>query len=121
MYKVLVVALAFGVVAKCSESDDIYKNCGDSVKCAENNLMSLIDDFDSESSVSLVGDYLILEKTNKEEFMPKAEEDVFERLLRYLCNHELRIRFPSQANARSVIQGNCYFRFFNNNHGNNII
>ncbi|KAF2899892.1 hypothetical protein ILUMI_06292 [Ignelater luminosus] len=89
-------------------SVDVYHNCGDSIKCAEENLIRLVDNFDSKPSVSLWRDYMILEKTNEETFTPKAQEGIFERLLRYMSNHELRLRFPSQQNARSMIEGNDY-------------
>lgn len=106
MYKNLVLILSCVVFATCNPSVDVYHNCGDSIKCAEENLIKLVNDFDSKPSVSLWGDYMLLEKTNEEAFMPRAEEGIFERLFRYMSNHELRIRFPSQQNARSMIEGN---------------
>lgn len=103
MLKQIVVVLILTIFS--CHSLDIYENCGESINCAENNLINVVNEFDSKPSVSLIGDYLTVEKTNEEAFLAKSEEGIFERLVRYIANHEIKLRLPSSQTGRSLTEG----------------
>lgn len=78
------------------------EDCGDSVSCEEKKLVSLVDQFDSARSVSILGDAVQLERTG--DSTAGSEEGLVERALRYLQNHELKIKVPQEA-VRSLVSG----------------
>ncbi|KAF5286537.1 hypothetical protein FQR65_LT12541 [Abscondita terminalis] len=104
MFKIALVLLTVAVFAKCEPVDDIYNNCGDSIECAESNLVKVVNDFDDKSSIQLIGDYVTLEKVKDAVSEPKSEDGIFERVIRYLESHELRIRLSSSDDARSAME-----------------
>ncbi|XP_031349571.1 uncharacterized protein LOC116175546 [Photinus pyralis] len=91
------------VLVQC-DGDDIYKGCGDSIQCAEENLVKVVDEFDSQPSIQLIGDYVSLEKTNGDDSTPKGEEGIFDRIIRYMGQHEIKIKLSSPDEARSAME-----------------
>ncbi|KAK4875569.1 hypothetical protein RN001_011991 [Aquatica leii] len=104
MFKIAFVLLTVTVLAKCEPVDDIYKNCGDSIQCAEDNLVKVVDGFDEKSSIQLIGDYVTLEKSKEGVSEAKSDDGIFERIIRYLENHEIRIKLSSSDDARSAME-----------------
>ncbi|KAF5290251.1 hypothetical protein FQA39_LY14805 [Lamprigera yunnana] len=104
MYKIAFVLLTAAAFVKCEPANDIYTNCGDSIQCAEDNLVKVVDRFDETSSVQLIGDYVTLDKNGKEVFAPKSDDGIMERIIRYLGSHEIRIKLSSSEDARSAVE-----------------
>lgn len=94
-----ILCLLFVSIAYC-------KDCADSVECAEKSLVGLLDQFDAKESVEVFGEVMKIEKVG-DVVRPKSEEGFIERMLRYLQNHELRIRMPTSAqeSVRGLVTG----------------
>ncbi|XP_018321589.1 uncharacterized protein LOC108734499 [Agrilus planipennis] len=84
--------------------DETLNGCEGNFDCAEQAIIKTIDEYDSKPTVSFLQDFVVLEKTNEVQLTPKSQEGVFERVLRYFMNHEIRIKFPStELEARELI------------------
>lgn len=84
------------------------KDCGDSVSCEEKRLVSLVDELDDgKPSISILGDAVSLERIGDFHPTPRSEEGLLERTLRYLRNHELKVRMSESAQeaVRSLVSG----------------
>ncbi|KAK5644794.1 hypothetical protein RI129_006094 [Pyrocoelia pectoralis] len=103
MYKTLYSLLLIVVLAKC-DTDDIYKGCGDSIQCAEENLVKVVNEFDNQHSIQLLGDYVTLEKTKQDDSAARSEEGIFDRIIRYMGQHEIKIKLSSDEDARSAVE-----------------
>lgn len=97
-YKGVVVVLIAFMAAKVMA--DEYKSCGDSLECVEENLIKAVDKIDSEKTISFLDDALVVEKT-KEVDVARKNEDLFDRLMRYLSSHEVKLKMP-EVTAREV-------------------
>ncbi|XP_057652276.1 uncharacterized protein LOC130891498 [Diorhabda carinulata] len=83
----LVVSSLF-VQSFCSE------NCGDSVECLENQLVTQINQFERDENI---GGFISLKKIGRTSKSVKEKEDLFERCLRFLKEHEIRIAVPESG------------------------
>ncbi|XP_045474161.1 uncharacterized protein LOC123680358 [Harmonia axyridis] len=97
----ILVFLVF-VVGACV-CEDVYSSCGDSYHCVEKRLVKLVDGLDGQSNVSVLGDMVSLRKNDEQFEAPRAEEDLLERCARFLANHEIRLKLPSDV-SKSLIQ-----------------
>lgn len=86
------VIILFAVVCLVLGDD-----CGDSFSCTEKKLVQLLDQYEEAGDV---GGFLRLVKT-KEIYKPRSgEESLIDRCVRFLQEHELRLRIP-QDEARN--------------------
>lgn len=107
MFKKAVAVLALLVVANC---EDLYKKCGDSVDCAEQELIKVVDDYDKEKEVSVLGDTVVLEKVGNPVQSPRTSEGLTDRLLRYVEDHQIKIKFSEGIEmGRSLVSGKYIF------------
>lgn len=80
-------------------------NCdSDSLACEEKELVNYVNELEKNQNF---GDYIFLEKTtNRTERKIDREENFIERSLRFLEEHELKIKLPSSVETRNIAEGN---------------
>ncbi|XP_019870385.1 uncharacterized protein LOC109598924 [Aethina tumida] len=99
MYKkaLLIVALA-----ACAMSEDVYRKCGDDLSCLESEMIGYVDGL-GDGPVPLLGDYVSLARNEETFEAARGGEDFVTRCIRYLANHELKFKLPSDT-ARALIE-----------------
>lgn len=103
MYKETVVFFALIILARCG---DPYQKCGDSVECVEEEMVKIVDGLDQRKEVPILGDVVVLEKVNVVKETGKSSGDLVERLLRYIEEHQIRVKLPkSYSQSRSLVEG----------------
>lgn len=102
----LSLVLILSVSLTCSQSlDSVYNSCGLNINCAEEKLINLIDEYDTRPAVKMLGGVFTIERNMNEISAPK-NEDVLERFMRYISNHDLKINLPdSLQDSRSFVSG----------------
>lgn len=98
-----VLALLVFLVGICA-CEDLYSSCRDSYGCVEKKLIKLVDGFDGQSNVSVLGDMVTLNKNEEQFEAARAGEDLLERCARFLANREIRFKLPSDV-SKSLIEG----------------
>lgn len=111
MYKLLILSL-FVAFAFCEPNEKEFEKCGEDFKCAEEKLISLVDELDSKPSLSLAGEVITVERTTVE-METSQNEGLYERVARYLDSHELKFNFPNNRAGRALMEGNNIFLFHN--------
>lgn len=87
-------------------TEDLYAKCGDSYQCAEQEIVKVVDDFD-QPEMAILGDAVVIEKTVNGSNAQRSSEDLIDRMVRYIQEHQLRIRFPRDSeSARKLLSGN---------------
>nr|XP_022917863.1 uncharacterized protein LOC111427111 [Onthophagus taurus] len=96
MKVLLVFFITVSVFISVTRSEDIYKDCGESIKCSEDKLIKIIDRIDSEPKLEILDGSIVLEKKDNvgDLVQSRANEDIFDRLIRFLRSHELKIGIP---------------------------
>lgn len=103
MFKGTAVFLVLFALATC---DDPYQKCGDSVECAEEEMVKIVDGLDQQSEVQLLGDSIVLEKVDSAEETGRNSGDLVERLSRFIEEHQIRVKLPqSFRQMRSLEEG----------------
>ncbi|GLV32663.1 Osiris 14 [Carabus blaptoides fortunei] len=83
--------------------EKVYETCVDDVKCAEEKVINLIDDYDTKPSVEMLDGVLTINKVG-EELPVVNNEGALDRAVRYLSNHELKFKLPlNSRNGRSLL------------------
>ncbi|KAK9692592.1 Protein of unknown function (DUF1676) [Popillia japonica] len=103
MYKRVIIALCIAITITWANE---YGSCGDKLTCIEENLVKAVDKIDSQNTISFLDDVIVIEKT-KEIDVGRKKEDLFDRLMRYLKTHEVKLRLP-EADAREVGKYNLF-------------
>lgn len=79
-------------------------NCENGSKqCFEKEFLGYIDNFKNSTKI---GDFLVLEKINGTEVTKDSDEGIVRRSLRFLQEHELKLRIPVAEIGRSM-SGRC--------------
>lgn len=91
--KILYLILSIVLVKSDSNCDN------GSMKCLEEEFIGYIDNFNNSIKI---GDYLVLEKTNGTEMSQDSNEGIVRRCLRFLEEHEIKLRIPFSEVGRSV-------------------
>lgn len=92
-------------IAICSiRAEELYKKCGDSYQCAEQEIIKVVDEFD-KPEMPILGDAVVIEKNLNVTTAPRSTENLVDRIARYVQEHELRIKFPADS-ARQLFSGN---------------
>lgn len=103
MFKETAVFLTLIVVAQCG---DPYQTCGDSAECVEEQMVKVVDDLDQQKEVPILGDVVVLEKVAGLKETGKSSGDLVERLMRYIEEHQIRLKMPqSYRQSRSLEEG----------------
>lgn len=111
MYRKIFI-LAFCVALTAAIPDEAeFEKCGDDFKCAEDKLISIVDEYDSKASLSIVGDVVTVEKTNDLQTVSTENEGLYERVARYLSNHQVKFNFPQNSRAGRTITEGTFFLF----------
>lgn len=97
--KKLFLFFAF-VLAKCDSKCD-----RDSIECFEKKLISYVDDFENNPTVS---DFLVVEKKKGLDPKNDSSEDIIGRTLRFLKENEIKVKVPDFETGRSLT-GNFVF------------
>lgn len=101
MYKKIIYYIIFISFVNCIENCD-----SDSLVCEERKLINYIDEIEK---VHIAGDYISLEKiTERSGRKIDREEDIIERSLRFLQEHELKIRLPETFEDQTIVEGKPY-------------
>lgn len=96
--KLLALVIFCVTVIRCD--NDV--KCGDSYDCAEKELVGYIEELDNKESVPVIGNLVTLERIG--DVQRSKTEDVIERSLRFLANHQLKVKMPARS-SRSLIDG----------------
>lgn len=105
MFKQLVI-LAFCVTFSFADPlEKVYETCSDDVKCAEEKVINLIDEYDTKPSVEILGGVVTIDRV-AEQLPIVNNEGALDRAVRYLSNHELKFKLPlNTRNGRSLFSG----------------
>lgn len=95
---ILVFCLALAVAEPVEED---FEKCGDDFKCAEDKLISLVDEYNTKQSLPLVGDMITVERTHNEN--TKSNDGLYNRVARYISCHELKFNFPTNSRAGRIL------------------
>lgn len=111
--KIASLILIFSVSLTCSQSiDSVYNSCGLNINCAEGKLINLIDEYDTRPAVKILGGVFTIER-NRKEISAVKNEDVLERVMRYISNHDLKINLPENlGDNRSFASGKIISDYF---------
>lgn len=102
-----VVILALVVLGECGDANE---KCGD-VGCVEKELVDLVDGLDQKEEIPILGDAVVLERVNGSRGTGRSDEDLLSRLVRYLEEHELKVKVPERyLGSRSLQEGNYNFQ-----------
>lgn len=93
MFQKLLFLICVLVVVKSDECSN------DNIKCYENELVSYIDSLDYGTTI---GDFVVLEKVRDIPRQENHTENVFERTLRYLEEHQLKLKISGSRGGRSM-------------------
>ncbi|XP_060528313.1 uncharacterized protein LOC132703205 [Cylas formicarius] len=88
----LCIFLCFLVVVDCTRYD---VQCGNSLNCSENELMKYFDYLEDRSEVPIVRDFVTLERIANVNDDGRAEDDIVDRSIKFLRNHQLKIKLPN--------------------------
>lgn len=91
-------------IAICSiRAKELYEKCGDSYRCAEQEIIKVVDDFD-KPEMPILGSAVVIEKNLNVSTVPRSTESLIDRIIRYIEEHQLTIKFPAES-ARKVFSG----------------
>lgn len=80
------------------------RNCDNgSMRCLEEEFIDYIDNFNNSTKI---GDFLVLEKINGTEINKDSNEGIVRRSLRFLEEHEIKLRIPVSEIGRAM-SGMC--------------
>lgn len=106
MYKKIVVLLALVALGVCEEVAKDVKDCAKNADCVEKTVVKMIDEMDNQEKVEVLGDFLTVTKTG-ESAVARKDEGAFDRFLRFVSNHNMKIKFPtSEAGVQKLLNGN---------------
>lgn len=101
--KVFILTFCVALIAAIPDEEE-FEKCGQDFKCAEDKLITLIDEYDAEPSLPIVGNAVTVERTNF--IKPAANEGLYERFSRYMASHEVQFSFPQSSRAgKTIIAG----------------
>lgn len=92
LWRLFSVLVIFGVFGKC---DQTFSD-------QEAELLSYLEKIENTQTISLVGDYVVLEKSNNG--IAKNQNDLLERCASFIASRELKIKF-SKNEARDFLTG----------------
>nr|CAH7742912.1 unnamed protein product [Callosobruchus chinensis] len=93
MSKAYLLLLVLFTLGACEE------HCGDQLSCAEKDLVDYVDKVEASGTI---GDYIVLEKVgDRNEKETKGDEGIVERSIRFLADHQLKLRLPAEE-SRSL-------------------
>ncbi|XP_069679298.1 uncharacterized protein [Periplaneta americana] len=93
--------------------DQVYRECKNSLSCAEGRMVQLIDQLDVRESVPLLDDHVTLVKSPEAEEKDVPKNDgtsepgaaLLSRIDRYLKSHSIRVEIPEFKNVFPEIPG----------------
>ncbi|CAH1111155.1 unnamed protein product [Psylliodes chrysocephalus] len=86
------ITIAFALLLVCCVAEDL-SSCDDSLECVEKQLKVTVDELDTDS----IGDWISVKKIGRTSRKIEGDEDFIERCVRFLREHELKIRVPEST------------------------
>lgn len=77
-------------------------DCGESITCAENKISSFVEEIDKQGSVSLLGDFVKIEKNSKDQLSTSRQrqsQGMEEKIMNFFDTHTLKVKIPNNENS----------------------
>lgn len=74
-------------------------DCGESITCVENKIRDFVEDIDKEGSVSLLGDFVKVEKTSDEPSTSRHNQGMEEKIINFFNTHSIKLKIPNDEKS----------------------